>query len=64
MVAYTGIGYGYAEVGTGAAIIAAQACGAAISLAIALAPQLLFIGCADACATSILAILCASQIRL
>ena len=46
-----------AEVGTCAAIIAAQACGATISLAIALAPQLFLNGCADA--TSILAILSA-----
>ena len=41
-------------------------CGAAISLAISLAPQLFLNGCADACAASILAILSAiaSQIRL
>ena len=43
--------------GTCAAIIAVQACGAAILLAIALVPQLFLSGCADACAASILAIL-------
>ena len=48
-----------AEVGTCAAIIAAQACGATILLVIALAPQLLLNACADACAASILAILSA-----
>ena len=46
-----------AEVGT---------CGATMSLAIALAPQLFLNGCADACAASIFAIVSAiaSQIRL
>ena len=46
-----------AEVGNCAAIIAARACGATILLAIALAPQLVSNGCADACAASVLAIL-------
>ena len=45
--------------GTRAAIIVAQACGATISLGIALAPQLFLNGSADACAASILAILSA-----
>ena len=48
------------EVGTCAAIIAEQASGATISLAIALAPQLFLNECADACATSILVILSAN----
>ena len=48
-----------AEVGTCAAIIAAQACGETILLAIVLAPQLFLNGCTDACAVSILAILSA-----
>ena len=48
-----------AEVGTCAAIIAAQACSATSSLAITLAPQLFLNGCADACAASISAILSA-----
>ena len=54
------------EVGSCAAIIVVQACGATISLAIALAPQLFLNGCTDACAASILAILSASasQLRL
>ena len=46
-----------AEVGISAAIIAAQACGLTILLAITLAPQLFLNGCADAYAASILAIL-------
>ena len=47
------------EVGTCVAIIAVQACGATISLVIALAPQLFLNGCGDTCAASILAILSA-----
>ena len=51
-----------AEVGTCAAMIAAQPRGATILLAMVLAPQLFVSGCADACAASILAILSAIQI--
>ena len=47
------------EVGTCAAIIAGQACRAAISLAIALAAQLFLSSCADACAVIFLAFLSA-----
>ena len=47
------------EVGTCTAIIAVQACGGTISLAITLAPQSFLNGCADACAASNLAILSA-----
>ena len=43
--------------GTCAAIIAVQACSATILLVIALVLQLFVSGCADACTTSILAIL-------
>ena len=52
------------EVGICHAIIAAQACGATILLAIALAPQLFLNGRADACAASISAILRAIAIQI
>ena len=51
------------EVGTCAAIILAQACGATILLAIALAPQVILNGCPDACTANILASLSAIAIQ-
>ena len=44
-------------------IIVVQACGAAILLAIVLAPQLFFNRCADTCAASIMASFSASVIQ-